>query len=225
MRKLINFILNLWEHLFGKKKRIEKEAKEYQAIVENGYNISFDKSVNAMEIIDKINEMDKEDNISAHITLKEATYSKTAEKRGIDNQPNDGQFVRMALLAENIFEPLRAAMCKRRGKDTPIYFNSFFRSDKLNEAIGGADGSQHKANYGAAIDPDIDGRYKDIDNATLFYYIMNSLHFDQLIWEKGNAMVPDWVHVSYVGEGKNRKEVLRMYKDEDNKSVYIPFDL
>ena len=225
MKAIINFILNLWEYLFGKKKRLKKEAKDYQEIVENGYNISFDKSVNEMAAIDKVNEMEKEENISAHITLEEATYSRTAEKRGIDNQPNDGQFVRMALLAENIFEPLRAAITKASGKDTPIHITSFFRSDKLNKAIGGASNSQHKANYGSAIDLDIDGRYSNIINATLFYYIKDNLHFDQLIWEKGNMINPSWVHVSYVGEGKNRKEVLRMYKDEDNKSVYIPFDL
>ena len=91
--------------------------------------------------------------------------------------------------------------------------------------IRGASNSQHKANYGSAIDLDIDGYYSSIDNAALFYYIKENLHFDQLIWEKGNMINPSWVHVSYVGEGKNRKVVLRMYKDEDNKSVYIPFDL
>ena len=220
-------IINFFRNLFGGKKRIEKEAKEYQEIVENGYNIKFKQSVSEMAAIDKVNEMEKDENISAHITLEEATYSKTAEKRGIDNQPNDEQFVRMALLAENIFEPLRAAMCKLRGKDTPIHVSSFFRSDALNKHkdIRGASNSQHKANYGSAIDLDIDGYYSSIDNAALFYYIKDNLHFDQLIWEKGNMINPSWVHVSYVGEGKNRKEVLRMYKDEDNKSVYIPFDL
>ena len=53
-------------------------------------------------------------------------------------------------LAENIFQPIREHF------DTPIYISSGFRSEALNEAIGGSKTSQHSK--GEAIDIDMDHR-------------------------------------------------------------------
>ena len=46
--------------------------------------------------------------ISSHISYKEGTHSNTAIRRGIDNTPNKEQLSNMSLIAEEIFEPLRA---------------------------------------------------------------------------------------------------------------------
>ena len=75
------------------------------------------------------------------------------------------------------------------------------------------------ANNGAAMDIDADV-YKGVTNSEIFNYILENLNFDQLIWEFGNDENPDWVHVSYVSDILNRKEVLKAYKDKDNKTVY-----
>ena len=78
--------------------------------------------------------MDKKDlipNISEHITYKEATASNKAKQLGISNTPNEKELRAMKLLAEKVFEPLR----KWYGK--PIQVTSFFRSAKINKAIGG----------------------------------------------------------------------------------------
>ena len=76
-------------------------------------------------------------NISEHITYTEATRSDTAIKLGIDNTPNIDQLKSMKLAACRVFEPVR----RHYGK--PIRINSFFRSQELNKAIGGARNSQH----------------------------------------------------------------------------------
>ena len=153
------------------------------------------------------------DNISKHITYDEATVSSKAKELKINNDPNSKQLVNMKLLAENIFEKVREHF------DTPIYISSFFRSSKLNTKIKGSSTSQHCANVGAAMDIDADV-YKGVSNSEIFNYILENLNFDQLIWEFGNDENPDWVHISYVSDILNRKEVLKAYKDKDNKTVY-----
>lgn len=122
-----------------------------------------------------------------YFTLKEMSRSATAEKLGIDNTPDRTAERNLTLLVENILDPLR----EKFGK--PIYVNCGFRCDALNEAVGGAKGSQHK--YGEAADITAKNQ---ADNAVLFKIIRDELPYDQLIWEKGNDKFPAWVHVSYV---------------------------
>ena len=54
------------------------------------------------------------------------------------------------------------------------------------------------------------------------YHIKNNLDFDQIIWEFGTDENPDWVHVSYESSGKQRKQVLKAYK-EAGKTKYKPY--
>ncbi len=148
--------------------------------------------------------------ISDHITYTEAIHSNTAKRRGIDNTPSEAQVEAMKLLAEKIFEPLREWV------GGPIKVNSFFRSEALNEAIGGASSSQHCK--GQAID--IDDVYGRRSNAEMFNYIREILDFDQLIWEFGTDMNPNWVHVSYVSKEDNRNRCLKAYKDDMGRTKY-----
>ena len=138
--------------------------------------------------------------ISEHISYKEATYSNTANKLGIENEPNDKQLKCMQTIAEKVFEPLREWV------GCPIKVNSFFRSKDLNTAIKGSSTSSHLK--GQAID--ITSMTCDKDdcktNLDMFHYIKDNLDFDQLIWEFGST--PKWLHVSYVSKKKNRKQVL-----------------
>ena len=147
--------------------------------------------------------------ISKHISYKEATQSQTAVRKGINNEPDAYQLQNMQVLAEKVFEPLREHF------GVPIAINSFFRSQKLNKAIGGAAGSQHT--QGRAID--IDDTLGGVSNKQMFEYIKANLDFDQLIWEFGNDNNPDWVHVSYVSPSENRNRVLRASK-KNGKTVY-----
>ena len=141
--------------------------------------------------------------ISKHISYKEATYSRTATRLNIDNKPNDEQLKNMKLIAEEVFEPLRMWV------GGPIKINSFFRSPKLNTAIGGSSKSQHC--HGQAID--LDDTFGRATNAEMFNFIKEHLNFDQMIWEFGDDDNPDWVHVSYVNDDDNRNRCLLAYKD------------
>lgn len=145
-------------------------------------------------------------NISNHITFAEATHTGT----GIVNIPDTLQLSRMKLVAEKVFEPARAHF------EMPIRVNSFFRSPKVNKAVGGANTSQHTK--GEAIDISAIG----FSNKHLFLYIKNSLDFDQLIYEFGTDNEPNWIHVSYKPIG-NRKQVLKSVKDAKGKTYYENF--
>lgn len=149
------------------------------------------------------------DNISDHITLKEAINSYTAKREGIENIPSDYQLTNMWALAHQVFEPLR------KWVGGPIKINSFFRSPELNKAIGGSSKSQHC--QGRAID--IDDVYGYKTNAEMFDYIQKNLDFDQMIWEFGDEDNPDWVHVSYCSTDENRRRCLKAYK-ENGKTKY-----
>ena len=147
--------------------------------------------------------------ISEHISYREGVYSITATRLGIDNTPNDEQLANMELVADEVFEPLRSWV------GGPIKINSFFRSPKLNTAIGGSSKSQHCK--GQAID--IDDTFGRATNAEMYHFIKDHLDFDQMIWEFGDDDNPDWVHVSYVSEKKNRRRCLKAYK-EKGKTKY-----
>lgn len=148
--------------------------------------------------------------ISKHISMKEAVYSNTATRRGIDNTPGEYELQNMELLARKVFEPLREHVGK------PIKINSFYRSAELNQAIGGSSKSQHCE--GRAID--IDDTYGHMSNADMYAFIKENLDFDQMIWEFGTEENPNWVHVSYIDTETNRNRCLQAYKDENNKTQY-----
>ena len=142
------------------------------------------------------------DRISEHVSLKEAIKSNTATRLQIKNEPRELDLIRMALIAEEVFEPLREWV------NGPIKVNSFYRSPELNSAIGGSKNSQHC--IGCALD--IDDTFGHKTNAQMFDYIKNNLDFDQMIWEFGDDDNCDWVHVSYVSEDANRRRLLKATK-------------
>ena len=141
--------------------------------------------------------------ISDHITYAEAIHSNTAKRKSIDNTPSQTQVDAMKLLAEKVFEPLR------KWVGGPIKVNSFFRSIALNETIGGVASSQHCK--GQAID--IDDVYGRKTNAEMYKWVKENVDFDQMIWEFGTDMQPNWIHISYVSEEENRNKCLKAYKE------------
>ena len=148
--------------------------------------------------------------ISNHISYREGVYSITAKRLGLDNTPNNEQLNNMELIAHEVFEPLRTYV------GGPIKINSFFRSPKLNTAIGGSSKSQHCK--GQAID--IDDTFGRMTNAEMYHFIKEHLDFDQMIWEFGDDDNPDWVHVSYVSPEDNRNRCLKAYR-KDGKTQYM----
>ena len=136
--------------------------------------------------------------LSDNFSLIEFTKSQTAERKGIENNPNEIHTIAMAELCLNVLERVRSAFGK------PVMINSGYRSPALCEAIGSKPTSQHCD--GEAADIEIFG----VSNYDLAKYIEKNLNFDQLILECWDGVEPNsgWVHVSYVNDNANRKNVL-----------------
>jgi len=145
--------------------------------------------------------------LSDNLSLAEATYSATALRKGIVNEPSVTHLIALKEIANNIFQPCRNHFGK------PLRVTSGYRSEELNKIIGGSMKSQHSK--GEALDMQSTSGYT---NRELFEYIKDHLRFDQLIWEFGDDENPDWVHCSYKSEG-NRGEVLRAIR-ENGKTIY-----
>lgn len=143
--------------------------------------------------------------LSKNLTLGEATKSHTAIKYGISNKPSGDHLSNLIQIASKIFQPVRDHFQK------PIIVSSGYRSQALNDIIGGASGSQHSK--GEALD--LDG---SVENFLIFEFIKDNLEFDQLIWEFGDDENPDWVHVSYKSE-KNRGEILQAVR-QNGRVIY-----
>ena len=150
-------------------------------------------------------------NLSKNLSLAEVTKSLTAKRLGIDNTPDEWTTENLRQLAINVFQPLRSAF------GTPIYVSSGYRSAELNTAIGGSGRSQHVEGRALDLDADV---YGGCTNAQIFNWIKENVEFDQLIWEFGDDDNPDWVHVSYVYDGINRKRCLKACRDDNGKTYY-----
>jgi hypothetical protein len=148
--------------------------------------------------------------LSTNLSLSEVIRSESAKRNGISNMPTKEHIANFMLLAEKIFEPIREHF------GVPIRISSGYRSKELNAKIGGSSSSQHCK--GQAIDIDNDGT--SITNKQIFDYIKDNLPFDQLIWEFGNEENCDWVHVSYVPNG--RKQILKAFK-MNGATKYFPY--
>tara|TARA_R100000458_G_C8225509_1_gene208658 strand:- start:570 stop:1040 length:471 start_codon:yes stop_codon:yes gene_type:complete len=149
--------------------------------------------------------------LSENLSLVEVTKSITAKRLGIDNTPDEWTKENLRQVAINVFQPVRDAL------GCPVFVSSGYRSADLNVAIGGSKRSQHVEGRALDLDADV---YGGTSNCDIFHYIKENLEFDQLIWEFGDESNPDWVHVSYVYDGPNRKRCLKACRDDQGKTYY-----
>ena len=149
--------------------------------------------------------------LSKNLSLAEVIKSTTAKRLGLNNTPDEWVTENLRQVAINVFQPLRDAF------GCPIYVSSGYRSADLNTAIGGSKRSQHVEGRALDLDADVFGH---CTNSQIFHWLKENAEFDQLIWEFGDSDNPDWVHVSYVYGGDNRKRCLRAVRDDKGKVSY-----
>ena len=149
--------------------------------------------------------------LSPNFSLNELTKSQTAERKGIDNTPSAEHQENLKSLCTHVLQPVRDHFGQ------VVSVSSGYRSPELCTAIGSKITSQHAR--GEAADFEIFG----LSNKTLADYIDSELHYDQLILEYWKESDPNsgWVHCSF-SQGKNRRQYLKAYKDENNKTRYEP---
>lgn len=138
--------------------------------------------------------------LSEHFSLDEATFSETAVRLGINNQPSPQQLENMKKAAEGM-EKIRVLLGKG------IRVNSWLRLPDVNVAVGGSKISSHMDGW--AVDFTCAGFG---DPYTVGKALKESnIQFDQVIHEFGR-----WVHVSFAPEMRN--QFLTIFKPQ-NKYV------
>lgn len=144
-------------------------------------------------------------NLTDHFTLEEMTFSQTAARLNIPNAPcgvTVNNLTRLCTLLEDV----------RTLLGRPITISSGYRSQALNQAIGGAKNSQHI--LGCAADFTVRGlSVDDIMEAI----VDSDLQYDQVIKEFGR-----WIHISVTSiEGAiPRKQALII--DSKGTHVWLP---
>lgn len=125
----------------------------------------------------------------------------------LDNTPSGDHLDSTLALFENIMQPIRDEF-------GPITITSGYRSDALNEAIGGSKRSQHSKGQAC------DFERKGVSNKDVASWIQENLDFDQLILEffDEDDINSGWIHCSHT-TGSNRGQVLLAVK-EGGKTVY-----
>lgn len=138
--------------------------------------------------------------LSKNFSYDELVYSATAERLKLDNTPNEKEIEFLRKLANEVLQPIR----DKWGR--PIVVTSGFRSEKVNNAVGGVKNSQHR--LGQAADLKIGSKSQ---NKALFNFIADmvkkgEIRVGQLIDEYGYS----WIHVSLPREGKVNNQVLHI---------------
>ena len=151
--------------------------------------------------------------LTENFSLEELTKSQTAVRKGIDNTPGPEHQDNLKSLCEMILQPIRDHFGQ------VVSVSSGYRSPELCVAIGSSTQSQHAK--GQASDFEIFG----VSNKELADYINQNIRYDQLILEYWKPSDPNsgWVHCSF-SPRENRKQYLKAYKDENNKTCYQPME-
>jgi zinc D-Ala-D-Ala carboxypeptidase len=136
--------------------------------------------------------------LTANFSLDEMTATST----GLANVPGLNETEKLFYLCSFILEKIRTQF-------GPVRINSGFRSLAVNQAIGGAAGSQHMSGEAADISP----VRADIND--VFNWVKNNLVFGQIIDEdkKGRR----WIHISLPRISGPNQQALRFIN-----GVYLP---
>jgi uncharacterized protein YcbK (DUF882 family) len=129
--------------------------------------------------------------LTQNFSLEELTHT---DHREYDNTPNDAELENLKRLAE-FLEEVKAALGGR-----PIMVNSAFRSQQINNSVGGSNKSQHL--LGCAVDFRVPQLTPD---QVVKAIIASNLGYDQVIREFDR-----WTHLSIPNtpDAKPRKQAL-----------------
>ena|SRR3972149_6255743 len=142
--------------------------------------------------------------ITENFSWSEVTFSETAIRAGIDNNPPDELLPNIQRMAR-FMEEVRYVLGGRS-----IHITSWYRSSEVNVLIGGSKTSAHVK--GLACDFICSSLGNPLRVAKEI--AQSNLDFDQIIHEFGR-----WVHIG-LAEG-NRRQLLTAYRGADGKTVYI----
>jgi hypothetical protein len=148
-------------------------------------------------------------NLTKNFQLWEFIVSVTADRNGLDNTPNKKEIEHLTVLCKTILQPARDAL-------GPLRISSGFRSEELNDFVGGAPNSDHRLGFAADVIP-INATTKQLAE----WVVKNVSQFDQVILEFGTVQNPNWIHLS--AAPRLRGEILTAAR-VNGETVYDNYD-
>jgi len=124
--------------------------------------------------------------LTEHFTLEELTFSQTAVRKGINNEPSEAVKRNLKTLAEGL-EEVRGTLL------FPIRISSGYRSYELNKLIGGSSKSAHMDGYAADFTSNFGS-----PNEIVRTLKRHGIKCDQCICEG------TWVHISFDPKMRNQ---------------------
>lgn len=139
--------------------------------------------------------------LSRNFSLKEFVRSATANRKGINNEPDKTHIKRLETLCKEVLQPARNHFVDVYGKGGCfIKITSGYRNKELSLEIGSSTSSFHYFGYAADCElyilDNVNDKWIECNNL-LFNHIKKELPFTELIWEYGTEEMPDWVHIAY----------------------------
>lgn len=150
--------------------------------------------------------------ITEHFTLEELTYSRTAQSKGLKNEPNAVQTVNLCRMIYEVIEPFRLEW------GSPIRITSGFRGfEKIAKLPNSSSTSVHPEGLAVDMQPDDMSRIKEFKQAFRDYLHRTKKRYDQYIDETRNGT--EWVHFGhFTVSGKQRQQDL-ITKDGKNYNL------
>lgn len=138
-----------------------------------------------------------------YFTIEEMCKSSEAKSRGISNMPTPKQEEKLRILIFELLDPIRSIYGR------PIVVSSGYRSEALNNAIGGSKASQHCKCQAADL---------QCSNINELWEICKQFELDQCIFETDDrsGKLKTWIHISY-DKGNNRRKYFKMHNGKTTK--------
>lgn len=154
-------------------------------------------------------------NLEKYLSLSDVTKSYTATQQNILEQFNPPKeiYENADFVAKIFLNPLIKQYGVFDGKNG-IQTDSWYRVAKLNEAVGGVDGSYHM--LGFAVDVDLIQNGHVQNDLILDFIVDNNIPFTELALEYGSISNPNTIHFAVIPNRYDR-EVIRI----SNNANYV----
>lgn len=134
----------------------------------------------------------------SYFSISELCHSTTAERLGIDNEPDD-------VIVEHLVELIYTLNVIRKEWGSAIRVNSGYRCHALNKAVGGASSSAHLYGYAADLYP-VNGNFNGFVDFIKKW--ARTHHFDQILIES-NSKGGRWIHIGLYNSKHNQRHQVK----------------
>lgn len=142
--------------------------------------------------------------LTQHFKLEEFINSQTAKKLGIENTPNEEQLNNIKFVAEQL-ELIRNTY------KMAIHISSGFRSEELNNAVGGVLNSYHCKGLAVDINQGSSRR-----NHNLFLVIKRLMKLGLQVEELIDEYNYSWIHIAFAKENPSLEVIHTKEKKSKN---------